>query len=201
QKIISAVWRVGGRFGANHVGHVLLGRNTEAIRRHSHEQLSVYGLLSADGELAVRSWIDQLVVQGYLDLLEKDQFTLLTMTAAGRELCGLKSNPSDGVRLGRYARRRGLFGRDREALPARGSELFERLRALRRVIADRQAVPPYVVFSDATLSEMATIQPSSTAEMRLVKGVGDTKLERYGDAFLAALRGDEIESAASRAGD
>jgi ATP-dependent DNA helicase RecQ len=200
QKIISAVWRTGGRFGPAHVTQVLLGRQSDAIQRHRHQELSVYGLLGADGELAVRSWIDQLVVQGFLELTERDQFTFLTMTTAGKELCQVRENPPvNGVRLGRYARQRGLFGQAARRRPeAAGSELFERLRTLRRLIADNQGVPPYVVFTDLTLSEMATLQPAGLEEMRQVRGVGDMKLQRYGGAFLAALRGDELPSAAER---
>jgi ATP-dependent DNA helicase RecQ len=189
QKIISAVWRTGGRFGAAHVTQVLLGRDGEAIRRHGHDQLSVYGLLGSDGEAAVRGWIDQLVVQGYLDLTEREQFTFLTMTPAGRDLCRQKENSAGGVRLGRYARQRGLFGGAARRGVEKGGELFERLRALRRQIAEEQGVPPYVVFTDATLSEMVRLQPRSDIEMLSVRGVGQAKLERYGEAFLAALAG------------
>ena len=199
QKIISAVWRTGGRFGAAHVTQVLLGRSSDAIRRHGHEQLSVYGLLGADGEVAVRSWIDQLVVQGYLDLSERDQFTFLSMTQAGRDLCRLKDNPSGGVRLGLYARQRELLRGSSRSSPVQRGELFERLRALRRLIADEQGVPPYVVFTDATLSEMALMAPRSLSEMLSVRGVGHAKLERYGGAFLAAMRGEALENAALRA--
>ncbi|HEY8693665.1 MAG TPA: RecQ family ATP-dependent DNA helicase [Chloroflexota bacterium] len=188
QKIISAVWRTGGRFGVGHIVQVLLGRTGEAIQRHGHEQLSVYGLLGGDGEVAVRSWIDQLIVQGYLDLAEREQFTFLTMTPAGRDLCRLKDNPADGVRLGRHARQRGLFGTaSGRQVEDKGGELFERLRALRRQIADEQGVPPYVVFADATLSDMVRLRPTTLADMLAVRGVGATKLERYGEAFLKAL--------------
>lgn len=198
QKIISAVWRTGGHFGAAHVTQVLLGRRSEAISRHAHDQLSVYGLLASDGELAVRSWIDQLVVQGYLELTEEDRFTFLRMMPTGKDLCRLRENPPDGVRLGRYARQRGLFGQQTaRTQEATGGELFERLRALRRSIADNQGVPPYVVFTDLTLNEMARLGPSTPAEMLAVRGIGTTKLERYGAAFLAALGGMELEQAAA----
>ncbi|HEX6510793.1 MAG TPA: HRDC domain-containing protein, partial [Chloroflexota bacterium] len=169
---------------------------SEAIQRHGHAALSVYGLLSGDGEQAVRSWIDQLVVQGYLELMEREQFTLLAMTPAGRDLCRLKENPPDGVRLGRYARQRGLFAKA-ESRDLSG-ELFERLRALRRLIADAQGVPPYIVFTDLTLSEMARLMPASPIDMLAVRGVGAAKLQRYGDAFLAALQGDAVDAAATR---
>jgi len=198
QKIISAVWRTGGRFGAAHVTQVLLGKKNEQIQRHNHDQLSVFGLLAADGEVAIRSWIDQLVVQGYLELTERDQFTFVTMTPAGRELCRQQANPADGVRLGRYALK-GLFGPvDKPSM--KGDELFERLRTLRRLLADRQGVPPYVVFTDLTLGDMARSKPSSSFELSLVRGVGQTKLGRYGEAFLAALAGAPVEQAAELAG-
>src|SRR5581483_7189104 len=198
QKIISAVWRTGGRFGPAHVAQVLLGRASEMIQRHRHDELSVFGLLAHDGEVAVRSWIDQLVVQGYLELVERDQFTFLTMTEAGRALCRERVNPPDGARLGRYTRPRARRGGQRSGAEAavRGGELFERLRSLRRLLADRQGVPPYVVFTDLTLSELAARRPSSLIDMRAVRGIGDAKLERYGQAFLAVLGGASSEDAA-----
>jgi ATP-dependent DNA helicase RecQ len=199
QKIISAVWRTGGRFGPAHVAQVLLGRHSDAIRRHQHDQLSVYGLLQADGELAVRSWIDQLVVQGYLELSEREQYTFLAMTPAGKDLCRVHENPPDGVRLGRYAKQRTLFtGSAAKQREGTGGEPFERLRLLRRLIADAQGVPPYVVFTDLTLSEMASLAPTTLNELLAVRGVGSVKLERYGEAFLAALQGEPAEVAAKR---
>ncbi|MBV8085091.1 MAG: ATP-dependent DNA helicase RecQ [Chloroflexi bacterium] len=192
QKIISAVWRTGGRFGAAHVTQVLLGRLNDQITRHEHDKLSVFGLLAADGELAIRSWIDQLVVQGCLELVEREQFTLLAMTETGRDLCRLKANKADGVRLGRYARKR-LFGEPDRL--RRGDEVFERLRSLRRLIADQQGVPPYVVFTDLTLSEMSRLRPANMLEMSTVRGVGAAKLERYGRTFLRVLEGLAPEAA------
>jgi ATP-dependent DNA helicase RecQ len=109
QKIISAVWRTGGRFGAGHIMQVLLGKRSDAIRRHGHDQLSVYGLLAAEGERAIRSWIGQLVVQGYLEMIERDRFALLAMTPAGRALCQVRDPAEAQVRLARYGRQRGLF--------------------------------------------------------------------------------------------
>jgi ATP-dependent DNA helicase RecQ len=193
QKIISTVWRTGGRFGSAHVTQVLLGHSNDQITRHQHEQLSVFGLLAADGELAIRSWIDQLVVQGYLELVDRDQFTFLTMTDAGRDLCRLKTNPDDGVRLGRHARK-GLFA-EHVRDSGGGGEMFERLRSLRRLLADEQGVPPYVVFTDLTLREMSRLRPASLLEMSAVRGVGVAKLERYGRTFLRVIEGSSPEAA------
>ncbi|HUZ78857.1 MAG TPA: RecQ family ATP-dependent DNA helicase [Chloroflexota bacterium] len=192
QKIISAVWRLGGRFGSGHVVKVLLGQTTEASTRHQHERLSVFGLLASAGERALRSWIDQLVVQGFLDLVEEHPYTLLVMTPAGRQLCQEKSNQQRQVRLGIQEQpARGRGGGARQAvleLRHRDRDLFEELRQLRRALAAAEGVPPYVVFSDATLLELSTERPAGALDMLRIKGVGEAKLARYGAAFLAAIR-------------
>jgi ATP-dependent DNA helicase RecQ len=206
RKIISAAWRCGNSFGAAYVADVLRGQDSERLRRYGHEKLSVFGLLAATPEGAVRSWIDQLVVQGFLEIRDKEGFPLLAMTEAGRELCRAEGV----VRLGRFEQRppagkgksagRGAAKADRaaqeEALGAEGAELFDRLRALRRLIAERLRVPPYVVFSDATLRDMALLRPRDESELLSVKGVGEHKRERYGAAFLAVLGGGAPEAAA-----
>ncbi len=201
QKIISAVWRMGGRFGAAHVASVLLGRKSEMAERNSHESLSVFGLLSEAGEPAIRSWIDQLVVQGFLDFVERDQYTFLTMTAAGRDLCKVKVNEDRQVRLGRHERTkrasktRSAGAKEPVQLRHRDRDLFESLRALRRLFAEEQDVPPYVVFSDATLTELATERPTIPSDMLRIKGVGETKLVRYGRAFMAVIGGASPQAA------
>jgi ATP-dependent DNA helicase RecQ len=187
---------------------VLRGGDSEKVRRFGHDQLSVFGLLAGTPEGAVRSWIDQLVVQGYLEIREKEGFPLLAMTAAGRELC----REEGPVRLGRFEERpragktktagKGAGRADRaaelEALGGAGAELFERLRALRRLIAERLKVPPYVVFSDATLRDMVLLRPGDADGFLLVKGVGELKRERYGAAFLALIAGEAPEAALER---
>jgi ATP-dependent DNA helicase RecQ len=202
RKIISAAWRCGNSFGAAHVAEVLRGGDSEKIRRFGHEQLSVFGLLADVPEGAVRSWIDQLVVQGYLEIRDKDGFPLLAMTEAGRALC---SQPGP-LRLGRFEERaRGVKTKSSakaaraalgESLGAAGTVLFERLRTLRRLIAERQGVPPYVVFSDATLRDMVLLRPRDADQLLLVKGIGEHKRERYGAPFLAVLAGEDPEAAA-----
>ncbi|MDE3074643.1 MAG: HRDC domain-containing protein, partial [Chloroflexota bacterium] len=195
-KVISAVWRTGGRYGAGHVMAVLLGRQTDMVERNQHDQLSVFGLLRDAGERAIRSWIDQLVVQGFLDFVERDQYTFLVMTAAGRDLCRIKENAAGLVRLGRYAAPKRSRGSGQSAVLGHyDRDLFERLRVLRRLIAEAQDVPPYVVFSDATLAELAAERPVILSDMLRVKGVGEAKLARYGRAFLAVINGASPGSA------
>jgi ATP-dependent DNA helicase RecQ len=204
RKIISAAWRCGNSFGAAHVAEVLRGADSEKVRRFGHEKLSVFGLLAGVPEGAVRSWIDQLVVQGYLEILDKEGFPLLAMTASGRALC----HEEGAVRLGRFEERPRAGGAKASGKAARaaraeelgeeGSELFERLRSLRRLIAERLHVPPYVVFSDATLRDLVAVRPLDAAGLLLVKGIGEHKRERYGAPFLALLAGEDPEAAAGR---
>ncbi len=191
QKIISAVWRLEGRFGAGHVVDVLTGGRTDKIERAGHDRLSVYGLLKDEGEAAVRLWIDQLVAQDLLDYREDGPYTFLVMTDAGRRLCKGEGT----VRLGRLA-----AGRPRKAKPSRTAgdaaagdlgpldqRVFERLRTLRRRIAEEHHVPPYLVFTDETLRLMAQRRPSSPDALLRIKGVGESRLARYGAAFLEEL--------------
>jgi len=202
RKVISAAWRCGNSFGAAHVAEVLRGGDSDKVRRFGHEKLSVYGLLAGVPEGAVRSWIDQLVVQGYLEIREKEGLPLLAMTESGRALCS-EEGP---VRLGRFAERpravkaktsgKAARAAQEESLGAEGSALFERLRALRRLIAERQGVPPYVVFSDATLRDLVLVRPRDEGQLLLVKGIGEYKRVRYGPPFLALLAGEEPEAAA-----
>ncbi|MBV9120262.1 MAG: ATP-dependent DNA helicase RecQ [Chloroflexi bacterium] len=194
QKILSAVLRTGQRYGAGHVCQVLIGRGSDAVKRNKHEQLSVFGLLASDGEQAVRGWIDQLVVQGYLDVMEIDRYPILAVTDSGRALCRTRENGSNGVRLGRQESGRSS---GRKA-PVVRDGMFERLRSLRRIIAEQQGVPPYVVFTDVTLNEMAQRHPSDLFEMSMVRGVGAAKLDSYGTQFLDVLCGKTPEAAAAR---
>lgn len=199
KKVLSGAWRAGGRFGTGYVAQLLLGRADERMKRNGHDALQVFGLLKESGEAAVRSWIDQLVVQGFLEVVEEREYPLLRVTEAGKALC------QDGgtVRLGVPAPPAARAKKKPKAM-AKGispglspdEELFERLRRLRRLISERLRVPPYVVFHDSALVEMAAVKPRTLEALRGVRGVGDLKLERYGAAFLNVISGQPPESAA-----
>jgi ATP-dependent DNA helicase RecQ len=199
QKIISAVWRTGGRFGAGHVCDVLLGRDTEKIRQRGHDQLSVYALLKGVPEGGVRSWIDQLVLQGLLETVESDGYPLLVLTEAGRALCRGEGSVRLGILAAAPARRsskkKDKAGRT-AGVPAAAADLdpagqarFERLRAWRKRTAEGLGVPPYVVFHDSVLREIAIAAPATTTVLATVKGMGDKKLARYGEAVLREVAG------------
>lgn len=191
KKVLSAAWRLDGRFGTGYVVNLLLGRADERMTRNSHDRLQVFGLLKEAGEAAIRSWADQLIVQGFLEVVE-GEYPLLQITDAGKALCrdegsvrlGVPAPPSvKAKKKSKALSRKSVLG---ESLD---QELFERLRKLRKLIAEKQNVPPYIVFHDSALVEMAALKPKTLNQLRQIKGVGDQKLARYGADFLKIISG------------
>jgi len=187
QKLLSAVYRTGQRFGAVHVVDVLLGKATDKIAQHGHANLSVYGIgsdLSAD---RWRSVIRQLIVRGYLRS-DPERFGALVLTPQSRALLRgevtvrFREDPKNPLKVARTPR---------PVMPVADEDrdLFEALRACRQRLAGAHGVPPYVIFHDRTLKEMVALKPASEAEMLDITGVGQTKLERFGKDFLDVLQG------------
>ena len=210
QKALSAVVRTGERFGIGHVVDVLRGHDTEKVRLWDHDQLSVYGV---GAELSRDEWtsvLRQLIHHGYLrqdiaaysalklqagarDVLRGDvelHFARPRVWAGGAAGAGGGAS-GDGARGGRRSKRsRALSAAvDADGLPI-DEGLFERLRELRRTLAAEQQVPAYVVFADRSLADMAARRPTTRDELLGCHGVGQAKLERYGDVFLAAIAGE-----------
>ena len=191
RKILSCVMRVGQRFGANHVASVLRGHASEQVTGRGHHTLSTFGLLPEASVAEVRGYIEQMVG---LDLLRLngDEYPVLGVTSKGIEL--LKNEYSyPGLALARQRAPRKDAPRTRSRVEAESWEgvdgaLFERLRAVRLGIARSRGVPPYVIFHDVTLREMARLRPSSVDALLAVKGVGARKASDLGDLFLAAIR-------------
>ena len=199
QKLLSAIYRTGQRFGAGHVIDVLRGKDTEKIRQWRHEQLRTYGIGADLSATEWRSFVRQLMVQGYI-FADDTRFGGLRLTADARDvLRGQKT-----VRLRKDASTRPRTGTGRRpgavAIDSEDQGLWETLRQTRRELAEEAGVPPYVVFHDATLREMLHRRPASLEEMLAIHGVGQAKLERYGAAFLDALRGEENPEPASAPG-
>lgn len=188
KKILSCVARVKEGFGINHVISVLRGEDEDSVRRRGHDQLSTYGLLREHRKVEIREWIHQLLGQGVI-LQVGEEYPILKLNAISWDV--MKGQRK--VRLFQVARRRaGERSKKSRAETASwegvDSVLFERLRNLRKKTADQQHVPPYVVFSDATLRELARVRPSTLEKMRYLYGIGDAKIRDYGDAFLAAIQ-------------
>jgi len=202
---LSCVFRLWERdgfgYGVGYVIDVLRGSENEKIAARGHEQLSTYGI---GAELSRDHWqslIRQLIHRGYL-AQDIARFSALRLTEASRPLLRgeetlIMAKPRVRVPTKKQRLRTVRAGRAAElaGLPV-DEALFEELRALRKQLADEQNVPAYVVFSDATLAEMAARRPATQAELLDVNGVGQTKLERYGDAFLEAIAGRAGEGSA-----
>ncbi|MFH1620138.1 MAG: RecQ family ATP-dependent DNA helicase, partial [bacterium] len=191
KKVLSAAWRAKGRYGTGYVVNLLLGRINDRMTANGHDKLKVCGLLKDSGEAAVRSWIDQLIVQDFLEVTEDSEYPLLRITAAGRALCQDKAT----VRLGlpvppgvKGKKKSRALKKAPDVFLQADAELFERLRALRRGIADKAGMPPYVIFHDSVLIEMAARKPQTLDDLSGIKGIGEKKLEKYGQLFLGAIK-------------
>jgi len=191
RKILSCVVRVGQRFGATHVASILRGQSIEQVVSRGHDKLSTFGLLSDCSLAEVRGYIEQLIGLGLLDQTD-DGYPVLRMTAHGVKL--LKDEHSfPGLALARqHVPKKGEVRQrsraESESWDGVDRALFERLRGLRLDIARSRGVPPYVIFHDATLREMARLRPSSLASLMMVKGVGARKAEDLGGVFLETIR-------------
>ncbi|MDQ3280491.1 MAG: DNA helicase RecQ [Acidobacteriota bacterium] len=189
QKIVSCVVRVRESFGVSHVVGVLRGEDTERIRDRQHDQLSTYGLLKGASRHEVREWVYQLIAQSFLTQTH-DEYPVLRLGARAREvLRGIAE-----VTLRQPAIRKKDPGASSARPQPRAAavvddgpydrELFQALRAWRRDEAQERGVPPYVIFSDRTLREVARVRPATRYELRGIYGIGDAKLEAFGDALI-----------------
>jgi len=191
RKILSCVYRVGESFGAAHVADVLRGGRTERIRRLGHDRLSTYGLLAELDRHTLRVAIDQLHAQGLL-AIHGDEFPMLALTERswtvmrGEEEVRLLAPPAP-ARRSRSETRAPRPGLAREDLDPQELAVFEDLRALRRETAAARGVPPYLIFSDRTLLEMARERPADREALLRIRGVGLKKADDLGPLFLERL--------------
>jgi ATP-dependent DNA helicase RecQ len=184
QKILSCVARARESFGINHIAGILRGENTENIRKRGHDKLSTFGLLKGSGKPELRDWIYQLIGQGVL-VQVGDEYPILKLNAAAWEVM----RGQRPVRLVQLARGRKTEKVRSEVVSWEGVDrgLFEELRKLRYRLAQEGGVPPYVIFDDKTLRQLARVRPSSPEKMRGVSGVGETKLRKFGEQFLEVI--------------
>ena len=192
--ILRGVAELGGRFGALHVADVLTGAATERIRTLKHDGLPCYGALDTTSKHDVRTWIDQLIGQGLLTRSD-GQYPTLALTANGARVLRGETTAGSLSRISRAVHARGdRQRRDDEQSeagtpgPPESQRLFEALRALRRTLADERGVPPYVIFSDASLREMVRLKPVTESAFLAVKGVGEWKSRTFGERFIAVIR-------------
>jgi ATP-dependent DNA helicase RecQ len=184
QIVMSAIARTNGRFGAKHIIDIVTGANTARIREYNHQELKTYGAGKAKPEKHWRFVVNELLSQGAI-VREGDRYPVLVMSDKGREILfgkaecrALKKNENSGLETGPSKPAGSYFN----------EALFEKLRGLRRAIASGHKVPPYVIFSDKTLMDMARKLPLCERDMKKVSGVGDTKYANYGELFLAEIK-------------
>jgi ATP-dependent DNA helicase RecQ len=182
QKILSCVARAGERFGAEHIVDVLLGANTERIRRWGHEELSTYALMKGTPRPTLTNMIYQLIDNGLLERTVDDR-PVLRLNDVSREV--LRGNRA--VQLLQSKAKVKKTRIDEKSWGSVDSGLFETLRNLRRQLAAERGVPAYVLFNDATLREMARIRPGSPSALLGIRGVGERKLADLGEPFLKVI--------------
>ena len=183
QKILSAVIRTGERFGAAHIAKVLRGANTQQIRAHNHNELSVYGIVDDLSDTQVRETIGLLLRDHLLE--QVGEFRALAVTDSGRDVLN-RRNPIFLPQL--TARAEPKTPSNQQDAIEYDSALFEKLRALRRTLASDRGVPPYVIFGDAVLQQMAHYFPQSDETLIQMSGVGETKLHEFGSSFITTIR-------------
>ena len=189
QKALSAVYRTGQRFGVGYLSQLLRGQMEPRMQGNGHAQLPTFGV---GKELSDKEWhsvFRQLVAHGYLEVNMEGHGGLQFTSRSASMLKG-----EEMLQLRRDTQTKSVSAK---ALgPARVSTpLFERLREVRLSLSRDQGVPPYVIFHDSTLYEMAERRPRTPAELRQISGVGESKLARYGDTFLEVLAADQAPEA------
>ena len=191
RKVLSCVVRVGQRFGATHVTNVLRGQAVEPVISRGHHELSTFGLLRDASMPEVRGYIEQLSAHGFVRQTD-DAYPVLTLTQKG---VGLLKDATLHPELRLVRQRRP----ERDRLPRRSRgeaeswdgvdrDLFDRLRAIRLEIARARNVPPYVIFHDTTLRDLARQRPTTLDQLRTIYGVGERKAEDLGPLFVDAIR-------------
>ncbi|MCJ9429433.1 DNA helicase RecQ [Kordiimonas marina] len=188
QKLMSCVYRTGQMFGAGHVIDVLLGGNTERIRKFGHDMVSTYGIGEEYTRREWQSFVRQLVAQNLLTVDITGHGGLHLGAEAGPVLKGARQvmlrKDHAVAKPAKEKRKRAAIG-----VAETDQGLFEALRACRVALAREQGVPPYVIFHDSTLAAMAADRPRDQYGFALLPGVGGAKLERYAEPFLAVISG------------
>lgn len=189
QKMLSTVYRTGQRFGVVHIVDVLLGRETEKVKQFHHQQLSTFGIGSDLSEARWRSLARQLVVMAYLRV-DVDGYNALQLTEQCRPV--LKGEVSlslrlDPIKVGGGSAKKSSPQSMVADLAEEAQVLWQALRECRKRIAEELQVPPYVIFHDSTLRAMLDMRPMSRMEMLGVSGVGQSKLDKYGNDFIDVI--------------
>jgi ATP-dependent DNA helicase RecQ len=201
QKLLSCAYRTGQRFGAMHLIDILVGRLTERVKQFGHDRLSVFGIGRELNEKQWRAALRQLVAMGHLQP-DSEAFGALKLTDSARgvlkgetEVMLREEVPGPRIRASRTKSRRGDIaprpaGQGEPASPT----LVSALRAWRSEVARKRGVPAYVVLHDSTIDGIATSRPTTLSQLRDIPGIGDKKLEHYGDELIALVKASRAEA-------
>ncbi len=185
RKALSCVYRTGQRFGVNHLIDVLLGKSTAKVEQFQHQQLSTFAIGT---ELDIQQWHSvyrQLVSRGFI-YADMDSYGAFKLTDQCRPL--LRGEESIELRKDNIAKtKKKKVSKSAAAISEKAQPLWQALRVLRKQLADEHGVPPFTVFHDSTMMEMINMKPTTKEELLGVSGVGLSKLEKYGEQFLAVI--------------
>ena len=193
QKVLSAIYRTGQRFGALHIVSVLRGKQTEMVTRHQHDQLSLYGIGKEHPDGFWRSVIRQLVSRGALRTSDGEYATLCFNDEVarpilrGEEKLMLREDPVEATAAASTRVPRESAAGEAAVLDTEAQRRFDALREWRKSEARAQSLPPYVIFHDSVLRDIAIYNPRDADQLGVIKGVGVSKLARYGDKVLSSL--------------
>ncbi|GJM04232.1 MAG: ATP-dependent DNA helicase RecQ [marine bacterium B5-7] len=184
QKALSAIYRTEQRFGVNYIVDILLGKNDERIQRNGHDQLSTFAIGKELSTTEWRSVFRQLIALGYIDI-DVERHGALRLTEKCRPV--LRGQQKLNLRKQIQEEKTTKQSKQKSTIRPQDQLLWEALRSLRLKLAEASGVPPYVIFHDATLQEMVRKRPCSPVAMLRISGIGEQKLQRYGQQFLSEI--------------
>ena len=191
RKALSCVYRTGQRFGVSHLIDVLLGKSTAKVEQFQHQQLSTFAIGT---ELEIQQWhsvFRQLVSRGYI-YADMDSYGALKLTdkcrplLRGEESIELRKDNIEKVKK-KNSSKSVKSSKSTAALPEEAQPLWQALRALRKQMAIDHGIPPFTVFHDSTMMAMISANPTNKQELLTISGVGLSKLDKYGEQFLAVI--------------
>jgi ATP-dependent DNA helicase RecQ len=200
QKLLSCAYRTGQRFGAMHLIDVLVGRLTERVQQFGHDKISVFGIGRELNEKQWRAALRQLVAMDHLRP-DAEAFGALKLTESARgvlkgetDVMLREETPGSPLRASRSRSRRGDLATAGRSGEAGDSTLVNALRGWRSEVAKKRGVPAYVVLHDATIDGIAASRPTTLHQLRDIPGIGDKKLEHYGDELIALVKASRTEA-------
>jgi len=186
QKALSCVYRTGQRFGVNYVIDVLIGKDDKRIQQYHHDQLSTFAIGKDLSTVEWRSIFRQLISHGYLDA-DVESYGALKLTEKSRPLLRGESDLQLRKQVKPSKKSKAKTKRSSVIIGEKDEDLFEALRLQRSEMARDYGVPPYIIFHDSTLLQMATERPTNLEEFSHLSGVGEQKLDKYGEEFISII--------------